>query len=91
MKTFSDTLGHDITVAEAVEILDGLHFTGPVPKLERVILLDLRWNAEDGARRLAFREIALNWHMHITTVQNEHAAPSSGRAYRPPPPHRGWM
>jgi len=74
-KTFADTLGiPGVTVAQAVEILDGLHFTGPPPKLERVILLDLRWNAEDGTRRLTFREIALNWHMHVTSVQNEHAA-----------------
>ena len=73
MKTFADTLGHNITVAQAVEIIDGLTFTGPPPTIPRVILLQIRWHWNDGARRLTFREIALNWRMCLSAVQNEHA------------------
>ena len=73
MKTFSDTLGHDITVAQAVEILDGLAFTGRAPKISRAALLRTHWN-KDGSRGATFSEIANEAGLHITTVQNQHAA-----------------
>ena len=72
-RTFADTLGHNITVAEAVEIIDGLKFTGPVPTIPRDAFLRQRWS-EDGTRLMKFREIAYEWIMSISAVQNQHAA-----------------
>jgi len=73
-KTFAATLGiPGITVAQAVEILDGLTFTGTRPAIGRAFLLSERWNA-DGTRRLTFKQIARWYCLHITTVQNQHAA-----------------
>ena len=73
MKTFAATLGHNITVAEAVEIIDGLKFTGPPPTIPRGALLYQHWS-EDGTRLMKFREIAYAWIMSISAVQNQHAA-----------------
>ena len=72
-KTFAKTLGHDITVAQAIEILDGLTFTGRVPKISRAALLRTHWN-KDGTSGATFKEIAGEAGLHITTVQNQHAA-----------------
>jgi len=72
-KTFADTLGHTITVAEAVAILDGLSFSGPPPTVVRIALLRAHWN-EDGSRASTFAEIAEVTGLHITTIQNGHRA-----------------
>jgi len=68
-KTFARTLGHDITVWQAVEILDGLTFTGPRPWIPRCSLLLWRWWVG-----LTFREISDDYGLSISAVQNEHAA-----------------
>ena len=72
-RTFAGTLGHNIAVWQAVEILYSLTFTGPPPTVPRDELLRSHWN-RDGTRWLPFSTIAGNWGIHITTVQNEHAA-----------------
>ena len=72
MKTFADTLGHNITVADAYAIIDNLTFPGPAPKLLRRGVLLMHWNA-DGSRRATFRTIANRAGLHISAVQNQHA------------------
>ena len=73
-KTFADTLGiPGVTVAQAVEILDGLTFTGPPPKIDRGVLLEMHWSP-GGARGTPFSLIARCYDLHVTSVQNEHAA-----------------
>ena len=73
MKTFARTLGHPLAVWQAVEILDGLTFRGPVPTISRGALLRTHWMS-DGSRGATFREIANEAGLRILTVKNEHAA-----------------
>ena len=91
-KTFAETLGiPGVTVADAVEIIDGLKFTGPVPTIPRDAFLRQRWS-EDGTRLMKFREIAYEWSLCLLTVKNQHAAIlrrlREHLEGQPPPPHR---
>ena len=70
-KTFSETLGHAITVDQAVEILDGLGFRGKTPKISRAALLRTHWY-KGGAAGATFKEIAAEAGLYISTVQNQH-------------------